>query len=120
MNAEHLERLTQALHRARPRLSRTHELQFKPVFGAVAGYVRHHIFISCGNFGRALKLPPSRCTALLAERGSKPLRYFPNGHIKKNYVVLPASIIGNPARFKSLVNESIKYAVQSDRSGPAD
>ncbi|MCZ6730491.1 MAG: hypothetical protein O7C61_12360 [SAR324 cluster bacterium] len=112
MNAEHLEHLTQALHRARPRLSRTHGLKFKAVFGAVAGYVHHHIFISCGNFGLALKLPPGRCTALLAEQGCKPLRYFPNGHIKKNYVVLPGRITGNAVRFKALVNESIAYVVQ--------
>jgi len=33
-------------------------LEFKNFFGAVTGYVDGHIFVSCGKFGVALRLPP--------------------------------------------------------------
>ena len=115
MNAQHLERLTRALEDALPDLSRSGELQFKPLFGAVAGYVDGRIFISGGNFGLALKLPSRRCAALLAEQGCEPLRYFPKGHVKKNYVVLPERITGEKTRLRALVNESIRYVTESTR-----
>ena len=52
------DKLESLLKKDRPRLSSTHNLEFKKCFGAVAGYVNGNIFISCGKFGVALKLPP--------------------------------------------------------------
>ena len=39
----------------------------------------------------------------------EPLRYFPNGHIKKEYAVLPERILEDGRRFKTLVDASIEY-----------
>src|SRR5260370_13359403 len=38
--------------------------------------------------GLALKLPPAS-HAVLIGKGAKPLRYFPTGQVKKDYVVVP-------------------------------
>ncbi|MBI1824036.1 MAG: TfoX/Sxy family protein [Nitrospirae bacterium] len=86
-------------------------MEFKNCFGAIAGYVEGHIFISCGKFGVALRLPPGDREGLFKEHGVKPLKYFPNGHIKKEYAVLPQNIIEDEQRFKKLINKSIKYAL---------
>ncbi|MBI1821310.1 MAG: TfoX/Sxy family protein [Nitrospirae bacterium] len=94
----------------------THQLEFKNCFGAVTGYIDGHIFISCGKFGVALRLPPEILASLFDEKGVKPLKYFPNGHIKKEYAVLPQEIIENKQRFKELLDESIKYASLSQSS----
>ena len=103
---DQLERL---LKKVRPRLSNTHRLEFKKCFGAVAGYVHGNIFISCSKFGVALKLPPKTLATFFKEEGVKPLKYFPNGHIKKVYGVLSKPILEESSRLKKLVDKSIKY-----------
>ena len=107
MNDKYLNRLTALLKRARPRLASTHRLTFKNVFGAVGGYVNGRIFISCGAFGVALKLPPETLEALLQEKGVKHLKYFRKGHIKKEYATLPNRILNNRRQFKKLLDKSI-------------
>ena len=103
------------LQQVRPKLSTTHQLEFKNVFGAVGGYVNGHIFISCGRFGIALRLPSKVVEILLKEKGIKHLKYFPNGHIKKEYAVIPKWIMEDNHKFKKLVDESIKYATSKKR-----
>ena len=79
--------------------------------GAIAGYVDGRIFISCGKFGVALKLPPETLENVFKEKGVKYLKYFPNGHIKKEYAVFPKRIMKSKQRFKGLIDKSIKYAL---------
>ena len=55
---KHFDKVTSLLKLARPELTTTYQLTFKNVFGAVGGYVDGRIFISCGRFGIALRLPP--------------------------------------------------------------
>ena len=107
----YLDRITKLISLARPRLSQTHNLEYKNCFGAVAGYVESKIFISCGKFGVALKLPPKKIEELSKERGVKPLQYFPNGHIKKDYAVLPRRILENKSQFKKLIENSLKFVL---------
>ena len=95
------------LKKVRPRLSSTHDLAFKKCFGAVAGYVNGNIFISCGRFGVALKLPPKTLATLFEDEEVKPLKYFPNGHIKKEYAVLPKNILDDSKKLKKLIDKSI-------------
>lgn len=109
MNPEYLSNLQSILYSARPDLQRAHDLQFKSSFGAVAGYVNGRIFVSFGKFGLALKLPPERCAALIAEGSAGPLRYFPKGHLKKSYAVLPERTIEDSSLLRDLMNESIGY-----------
>ena len=108
---KYLDRITTLISLARPRLSQTHNLEYKNCFGAVAGYVEGKIFISCGKFGVALKLPPKKIAELSKERGVKPLKYFPIGHIKKDYAVLPKRIIENKGQFKKLIGYSLKFVL---------
>ena len=49
--------LIQFLDKTYSKLFTAHDIEFKNVFGAVGGYVDGNIFISCGKFGFALKLP---------------------------------------------------------------
>ena len=106
MNNKYLNSLTALLKQVRPKLASTHRLAFKNVFGAVGGYVNGRIFISCGTFGIALKLPPKTLETLFREEGVKHLKYFRNGHVKKEYAVLPKRILNNERRFKKLLDKS--------------
>ena len=112
MKNKYLEKITTLLAQVRPKLFTTHQLEFKNVFGAVGGYVKGHIFISCGNFGVALKLPSKILENLFSKKVAKHLRYFPKGHTKKEYAVLPEQITKNTRQFRQLINESIKYVLK--------
>ena len=111
MKNKYFNKITKLLKRVRPRLDVTHQLEFKNCFGAIAGYVDGNIFISCGKFGVAIRLPPETLDSLFKEKGVKHLKYFPNGHIKKEYAVLPKRIIKNEQHFKRLTDKSIKYTL---------
>ena len=98
------------LEQMHPTLGTTHPIEFKNCFGAVAGYVHGHIFISCGTFGIALRLPPKTLETLFKETDVVHLKYFPQGHIKKEYAVLPKRMLQDAQRCSMLIDESLAYA----------
>ena len=110
MSQDYSSNLERLLTFARPRIMATHDIVFKNVFGAVAAYVDGEIFASCGKFGFALRLPEKKRNDLLSIRGNKRLRYFPNGHVKKEYVVLSAALKKDRLAVKKLVSQSMSYA----------
>lgn len=109
MENNYLDKLMKLLNQTHPRLIPTYKLEFRNVFGAVAGYINNNIFITYGDFGVGLKLPPKTLKNTFKERGVKHLKYFPNVHIKKEYAVIPKNIIENKKQFKKLLDKSIKY-----------
>jgi len=109
MKNNYLNKLEKLLEQTHPRLATTHNLEFKNVFGAIGGYVNSKMFISCGKFGVALKLPENILDELFMEKDVKHLKYFPKGHIKKEYAVLPKRILENKDQFKILLDKSIAY-----------
>ena len=109
MKSDYFDKLTKLLEQARPRLASTHTLEFRNVFGSVAGYVNGRIFISCGTFGIALRLPPEALDAVFKEKGVTHLKYFPNGHVKREYAVLPKRILENKRQLKKLLDKSVTH-----------
>ncbi len=108
---DYLRTLRCLLERTSPRLARYYRLEFKNCFGAIAGYVNGNIFVSCGRFGVALRLPQSELDRLFNKAGAAPLRYFPNGHVKKEYAVLPPRVLRDQDRLSELVRKSVRYAL---------
>jgi hypothetical protein len=113
MENNYFETLTKLLKQAFPTLDTKRRLEFKSVFGAVAGYVNGRIFISCGRFGVALRLPSGTLSDLLNEKDVERLKYFPAGHIKKEYAVLPRRIIEDRRLLRKLLGQSVEYASSS-------
>ncbi|MFQ5443025.1 MAG: TfoX/Sxy family protein [Nitrospinales bacterium] len=111
------ERLQNILEKSFPELATLHALTFKNCFGSMAGYVDDHIFCSCGPFGFALKLPPVDIKALL-KCGAKPLQYFPNGHVKKDYVVIPEPLLAEKGTMMNFIKKSIKFSTQPKEGNP--
>ena len=112
MQNKYFEKVTKLLEKSGPKLATTYRLEFKNVFGAVGGFVNGRIFISCGKFGLALKLPAKALEKLFNKKVAKHLKYFPNGHIKKEYAVLPKRITEDTRHFRKLVDESIEYVLK--------
>ncbi len=97
-----------------PEFRSAHKIDFKNVFGATAGYILGRIFISCGKFGVALKLPEKALEELFKENGVKHLKYFTKGHIKKEYAVIPKRILQNKSRFQKLADKSMQFVLLKD------
>ena len=113
--ASYFNRLETLLKQSYPRLLVTHRLEFKNFFGAVTGYVDGHIFMSCGKFGVALRLPPETLAELFRDDDVSLLRYFPKGHVKREYAVVPQRMMDDRGRFQRLVETSVKYALSMSR-----
>ena len=107
----YLKEITTLLKQTHPKLAATHKLEFKNVFGAVGGYVNGKIFISCGKFGLALRLPPDTLGVLFQQKEAEHLKYFSNGHVKKEYAVLLKRVLENKQQLNELVDESVKYTL---------
>ena len=105
--------LHQLLERTHPRLFTTHRIACKNFFGAVLGYVDGALFVSGGAFGVALKMPPKTLEAVFKEKGVTHLKYFPKGHIKKEYAVFPKRILEDKKQFKKCIDESIRYVLKT-------
>lgn len=88
-------------------------IDYKMCFGAIAGYVDDKIFISCGKFGIAMKLPEKLRHELMEHHHATPLRYFKNGHIKKEYAVIPSALTDDMKWRKKLIKQSIAYVCNS-------
>jgi len=88
MSNDYLEKVTALLEKPCSQLIFIHTLEYKILFGAVGGYIDGTVFISSGKFGVSIRLPVAIFEGLFKENGVTRLKYFPNGHIKKEYAVL--------------------------------
>ena len=109
MAKEYLERLTALMRQASAGNSRKVTLECKHFFSGAAVYADGKICMSLTPAGFAIKLPEKSRRVLLKQASAKPLRYFPKGPIKKEYVVLPRTISSDVRAFRRLVRASIEY-----------
>ena len=111
MKNNYQENLTELLAQTHPELGAEHRLEFKNNFGVIAGYVDGRIFISCGKFGVALRLPSDSLEDLFNNPNVEPLRYFPKGHIKKEYAVIPERMLHDKQSIRNLIDQSVNYVL---------
>ena len=115
MNEEFRRELAGILDASLPVEYSSREIEFKAVFGAVAGYSDGRLFVSYGNFGLALKLPSALRAELLEQKRGTALRYFPKGHVKKEYVVIPQGLRNDREAIRELLRQSVEYVSASPR-----
>ena len=94
------------------------ELTFRPMFGGILAYVEGKAFASLFDGGLGLKLAGDDHAALLALPGAKPLQYEPNAPPSKTYVVVPDSLLDDPAALRPWIvrgAEGLKHIVRKPR-----
>ena len=111
MAAKYFTLLTGIMKSATARRFRGVELKVKHFFRGAAVYANGRICISLTPAGFAIKLPEKTRDVLLKLRGTKNLRYFPKGPIKKDYVVLPKSMLSDNAELRKWVKTAIEYVL---------
>ena len=92
-------------------LDREITIECRHFFSGAAAYANERIFMTMTSVGVALKLP-QESQAELTRRGGKPLRYFPRGPIKKDYLILPSRIVHDVDALAPWVIKSVQF-VQS-------
>src|SRR5258708_27712239 len=91
MAETHLRNLLSLIERLAVTLNSKDAIQCKHFFGGAAAYANGRIFMTLTSRGLALKLPKDP-RELLIRAGARPLRYFPNAPIKKDYVICPRKL----------------------------
>ena len=111
MTKEHLETLSELMKRAAPPVLESITLEVKHFFSGAAVYADGKICMTLTPVGFAIKLPEESRIVLIEQRGANPLRYFPKGPIKKDYVVLPKTMVDDVKTLRHWVKTSIGYVV---------
>ncbi len=110
MAKEYLERLETLLRPVARTLPPEVALEIRHFFSGAAAYANGRICITLTTVGLALKLPEDS-RARLKKKGARPLRYFPNGPIKKDYVVVPRSYREDTRKLATWARKSIDHAL---------
>lgn len=111
MAREYLEKLSAFIEKATSCYSANINLECKHFFGGAALYAEERICISLTPVGLAIKLPEETKDKLLKNRKAVPLRYFPKGPIKEDYVLFPDGIVKDGKTLHRYVKESIEYVL---------
>jgi TfoX/Sxy family transcriptional regulator of competence genes len=111
MAKKYLEQLTALMREATSAKVRHTTLECKHFFSGAAVYANGRICMSLTPVGFAIKLPEESRNMLMKQKGTKPLRYFPEGPIKKDYVVLPKTMLKDVKTLRRWVAVSIEYAL---------
>ena len=107
---EYLDKLQTLLEPLARSLPAGVELVCKHFFSGAAAYANGRICITLTPVGLAMKLPEEARSELMAA-GATPLRYFPNGPIKKDYVVVSQALSANGEGLERWVRKSIDYVL---------
>lgn len=116
MAEPYLRDLTALLAQAPDASGRGSAVACKHFFAGAAAYADGRIFLSLTPVGLALKLPED-ARATLSRQGAKPLRYFPKGPIKEDYVVVPMRLARDVAALAPWIARSIAFVRAGSQAG---
>ena len=85
----------------------------KHFFSGAAAYVNGQIFMTLTPVGLALKLPETDHNSLL-KAGGKPVRYFPKAPVKKEYLLVPKTLIDNERSLAVWIAKGVAFARTGD------
>ena len=87
----------------------TSDILCKHFFSGAALYYRGNIFCSLTPVGLAFKLAEQDRAMLFRDGAAQPLRYFPKAPVKKEYVLLPETMLEQPSAVSGYLRKSIEY-----------
>jgi TfoX/Sxy family transcriptional regulator of competence genes len=83
-------------------------LEVKHFFSGAALYVDGTIRATWSPVGMAFKLGESEANQLINNGKAIPLKYFPNGHVKKDYALFENPSMSEPSPWKEYFIKSIR------------
>ena len=112
MAKKYLEKLSELMKQAALGRFKNVKLEIKHFFSGAAVYANGRICITLTPVGLAIKLPEESRNTLMKQKSAKPLRYFPKGPIKKDYVVLPKAMLNNMKTLRHWMKMGIRYVTK--------
>jgi len=86
------------------------KIEVKHFFSGAALYIDGKICASWSSSGLAFKLPEQEVKKLINNKKAIPLKYFPKGHIKKDYVAFELPEEENPEYWEKYFMKAFKQA----------
>jgi TfoX/Sxy family transcriptional regulator of competence genes len=84
------------------------QILIKHFFNGAAIYIDGVICASWSPVSFAIKLPQSEAEVLISNGQAKPLKYFPKGHVKKEYVLFDEPHLIDRIQLKKYLIKSFK------------
>jgi hypothetical protein len=84
-------------------------LECKHFFSGAAMYANGKICASLGPAGFAVKLPEDQREALIDEEKGEKFRFFPNGPVKREYVLLNETVVQDEKVLFEIIDLSVSY-----------
>ena len=109
MAQPYFDRLTVKLRESNPPKAQSVAIECRHFFSGAALYANGKIFASLTPAGFAIKLPEDSRSELLRARRGRRLRYFQEGPIKQEYVVLSRRTAGDRETVRELLRAGIRY-----------
>ena len=81
----------------------------KHFFSGAAMYANGNICASLGPAGFAVKLPADQRQALIDEGKGEKFRFFPNGPVKREYVLLNETVVQDEKVLFEIIDLSVSY-----------
>ncbi|MBN4080514.1 hypothetical protein JYT31_02510 [Beggiatoa alba] len=100
MAKAYLEKLSSLIHKLELENEISKRIETKHFFSGAALYVNETICASWSPVGLAFKLPENEVNKLINSGKAKPLKYFPEGHIKKGYALFENPEDKKPGQWK--------------------
>jgi len=116
MAKEYVDKLSAFIEKVTSDYSENINLECKHFFSGAALYADDRICITLTLVGLAMKLPEETKERLFKNKKAIPLRYFPKGPIKKEYVLFPGGIDGGSKTIQKHVKNSIEYVLTFPKS----
>jgi len=110
MAKEYLEKLSTLILRLDIEKEVDCRIEVKDLFTGAALYVNKVICASWSPVGLAFKLPEKEVASLISSGKAKPLKYFPNGHVKRGYALFESPEKSRPRRWKASFVKAIKHS----------
>lgn len=111
-----VERLSELARAAGLESRTTLSVLTKPFFGGAALYVGGTIIASLSRVGLAFKIGDPAAAALISDGKARPLRYFPHGHVKKDYVLFEDPDLSSTQVWEPLFELALETRKEADRS----
>jgi len=83
----------------------------KHFFSGAALYANGKICASLGPVGFAVKLPEVQRRGLISDGNGEQFRFFPDGRIKRKYVLLYEIVIQDENEFQEILGMSVSYVL---------
>ena len=85
----------------------------KHFFSGAALYANGKICASLGPVGFAVKLPEVQRLGFISDGIGEQFRFFPDGPIKREYVLLSEAVIRDENEFQEIIGMSVSYVLSA-------